>query len=136
MLSNGFSVNQLSTGNQESYQEVVLSVSGAVVGAIVVVVVVVVVVVGVVLCLARNRCWRSLRRRRIRSRLRRSALCMLAWLSVGVGAASTLLAAVVRTAFALVTIRMGLLPLIAMICLMRSQLDLAKVKLHGVAPES
>lgn len=135
MLSNGFSVNQLSTGNQESYQEVVLSVSGAVVGAIVVVVVVVVVVVaGVVLYLARNRCWRSLRRRRIRSRLRRSALCMLAWLSVGVGAA--MLAAVVRTAFALVTIRMGLLPLIAMICLMRSQLDLAKVKLHGVAPES
>lgn len=56
MLSNGFSVNQLSTGNQESYQEVVLSVSGGVVGAIVVVVVVVVVVVGVVLCLARNRC--------------------------------------------------------------------------------
>lgn len=55
MLSNGFSVNQLSTGNQESYQEVVLSVSGAVVGAIVVVVVVVV-VAGVVLCLARNRC--------------------------------------------------------------------------------
>lgn len=61
---------------------------------------------------------------------------MLAWLSVGVGAASTLLAAVVRTTFALVTIRIGLLPLIAMICLMRSQLDLAKVKLHGVAPES
>lgn len=55
MLSNGFSVNQLSTGNQESYQEVVLSVSGGVVGAIVVVVVVVV-GVGVVLCLARNRC--------------------------------------------------------------------------------
>lgn len=55
MLSNGFSVNQLSTGNQESYQEVVFSVSGGVVGAIVVVVVVVV-VAGVVLCLARNRC--------------------------------------------------------------------------------
>lgn len=55
MLSNGFSVNQLSTGNQESYQDVVLSVSGGVVGAIVVVVVVVV-GVGVVLCLARNRC--------------------------------------------------------------------------------
>lgn len=54
MLSNGFSVNQLSTGNQESYQEVVLSVSGIVVGAAVVVVVVVV-VAGVVLCLALSR---------------------------------------------------------------------------------
>lgn len=54
-LSNGFSVIQLSTGNQESYQEVVLSVSGIVVGAVVVVVVVVV-VAGVVLRLARNLC--------------------------------------------------------------------------------
>lgn len=54
MLSNGFSVNQLPTGNQESNQEVVLSVSGGVVGAIVVLVV----VVGawVVLCLAWIRC--------------------------------------------------------------------------------
>lgn len=55
MLSNGFSVDQLSTGNHESYQEVVLSVSGIVVGASVVVVVVVV-VAGVVLRLARNLC--------------------------------------------------------------------------------
>ena len=54
MLSNGFSVIQLSTGNQESYQEVVLSVSGIVVGAVVVVVVVVVAVV--VLRPARNLC--------------------------------------------------------------------------------
>lgn len=45
MLSNGFSVDQLSTGNQESYQEVVVSVFGIVVGAAVVVVVVVVAVV-------------------------------------------------------------------------------------------
>lgn len=56
MPSNGFSVDQLSTGNHESYQEVVLSVSGIVVGASVVVVVVVVVVAGVVLRLARNLC--------------------------------------------------------------------------------
>lgn len=134
MLSNGFSVTQLSTGNQESYQEVVFSVSGGVVGAIVVVMVVVVVGAGVVLCLAWNCCLRSLRKRRIRSRLSRSALCMLAWLSVVL--TTTLLAVVVLTGFALVTIRMGLLPLRAMICLMRSQLDFAKVKLHGVAPES
>lgn len=52
MLSNGFSVDQLSTGNHESYQEVVLSVSGIVVGASVVVVV----VTGVVLRLACNLC--------------------------------------------------------------------------------
>lgn len=48
----------------------------------------------------------------------------------------TVLAAVARTTLDLVTSRMGLLPLSAMICLMRSQLDLAKVKLHEVAPES
>lgn len=58
---------------------------------------------------------------------------MLAWLSVVV---TTLLAGVVLATLALVMIRMGLLPLRAMICLMRSQLDFAKVKLHVVAPES
>lgn len=47
MLSNGFS-DQLSTGNHESYQEVVLSLSRVVVGALVVVVVVVVATVVVV----------------------------------------------------------------------------------------
>lgn len=130
-------MDQLSTGNQESYQDVVLSVSGGVVGACVVVVVVVVVVVAmVVLKPPRNLCIRSLRRRKIRSLLSLSALWALAWLSVVTTLCSTALAAVVRTAFALVTSRMGLLPLSAMICLMRSQLDLAKVKLHEVAPES
>lgn len=59
---------------------------------------------------------------------------MLAWLSVVL--TTTLLAGVVLATFALVTTRIGLLPLRAMICLMRSQLDLAKVKLHEVAPES
>lgn len=59
---------------------------------------------------------------------------MLAWLSVVL--VTTLLAGVVLTTFALVTIRIGLFPLRAMICLMRSQLDFARVKLHGVAPES
>lgn len=68
-LSNGFSVSQpLSTGNQESYQGVVLSFSGGVV----VVVLVVVVAVEVVLTLAR--CRRSLRKRIIRRRLSLSAL--------------------------------------------------------------
>lgn len=75
MLSNGFSVDQLSTGNQESYQEVVLSGSGFVVGAVVVVVVAVVVVVVVAEVVPRpalSLCSRSLRRRMIRSRLSRS----------------------------------------------------------------
>lgn len=74
-LSKGFSVDQLSTGNQESYQEVVLSVSRIVVGGVVVVVVVVVVAVVVVVVPrpARILCIRSLRKRMIRSRLSRSA---------------------------------------------------------------
>lgn len=140
-LSNGFSVDQLSTGNQESYQDVVLSVSGGVVGACVVVVVVAVVVVVVVVAFVvlrppRNLCNRSLRRRKMRSLLSLSALWALAWLSVVTTFCSMALAAVVRTALGLVTSRMGRLPLSAMICLMRSQLDLARVKLHEVAPES
>lgn len=49
-LSNGFSV-QLSTGNQASYQEVVLSVSGGAVVAAVVVVVVVTEAVLTLLCI-------------------------------------------------------------------------------------
>lgn len=70
-LSNGFSVDHSSTGNQESYHEVVLLVSGGrVVDAVVVVVVIV--VAGVVLRLACNLCKRSLRIRISRSRLRRA----------------------------------------------------------------
>lgn len=56
----------------------------------------------------------------------------MAWPSVVL---ATSLAGVVLTTTGL-TSRMGLLPLSAMICLMRPQFDLAKVKLHEVAPES
>lgn len=67
-----------------------------------------------------------------RSRLSRSefwALVRSFIASVVAGAAAVVLAG-------LVTRRIGLFPLSAMICLMRFQLDLAKVKLQGVAPES
>lgn len=120
--------SKVSSRVQESYQGVMFSV---VVGSEVVVGMV---VVGGVVLLARSLCCR--RRRILISRnRRRRTLFMSSPLPRGIW---LLLCEKCRPLplLPLLSKRMGLLPWRAMICLMRSQLDLLRSKLHRVAPAS
>lgn len=130
-------LSEISPRVQGSYQGVVFSV---VVGSEVVVVMV---VVGGVVLLARSLCCR--RRRIFISRNRRRwALFTSPPLPTGIWLLNLefgiwlLLCEKCRPPplLPLVSNRMGLLPWRAMICLMRSQLDLLRSKLHRVAPGS
>lgn len=126
--------SKVSPRGQESYQGVVLSVvDGSEV-------VVVMVVVGGVVLLSRSLCCR--RRRILISRnRRRRALFMSPPLPTGIWLLNLefgiwLLPWGPPPLLPLLSNRMGLLPWRAMICLMRSQLDLLRSKLHRVAPGS